>query len=247
MDTHTAYKMYVLYGILIQRTDAMTTESHTPNIPPHQNLPKQVYDAVAPINMPPHHPLYKIHTGYGRAENLFNLIGGFIILAMVLMGGFQVLSRLFFNISVRGYIDIVEQMMIGFSFFGLAYCQRTDGHIRMDLVIKKVHGRTHWIMELITASLAGICLLLINIGAYKHFYRSFTNGDSSTDISIPLWYTKGFVAIMLVSVVIRLLIESWGYARLAINPTATPIATPAPESDDVHDFVDVNTPQGEKS
>ena len=199
-----------------------------------------------PIDIPTTHPLYKIHTGYSRGENLFNLIGGFIILAMVLMGGLQVLTRLFFNISVPGYIDIVEQMMIGFTFCGLAYCQRTDGHIRMDLLIKKVQGRTRWIMELITASLASICLLFISIGAYKHFYRSFANGDSSSNINIPIWYAKGFVTIMLVSVVIRLLIESWGYARLIIHPQAVPIATPTPENDDVQDFLDTNHTQGIK-
>ncbi len=184
------------------------------------------------------HRLYKIHNTYGKAENTLNLMGGFVILAMVLMGGMQVLTRLFFNISIAGYIDIVEQMMIGFTFLGLAYCQRTDGHIRMDLVVNKTEGRLKYGMEMITMGFAGVCMVFIAIGAYKHFYRSFTNGDSSTDISIPLWYAKGFVVIMLITLVIRLCIQTTAYGRLLHNPQAQPIALPVPETDEIAEHVD---------
>ncbi len=183
-------------------------------------------------------PLYKIHCTYGKAENMLNLIGGFVILAMVLMGGLQVLTRLFFNISVRGYIDIVEQMMVGFTFLGLAYCQRTDGHIRMDLVIHKTQGRLRYGMEMITTGFAAVCVVFISIGAYKHFYRSFTNGDSSTDIGLPLWYAKGFVAIMLITLGIRLFIQTAAYARLLHNPQVPPVALPAPETDEIAAHID---------
>lgn len=184
------------------------------------------------------HPLYKLHTGYGSLENALNLVGGGVILAMVLMGGVQVLSRLFFNISIRGYIDIVEQMMIGFTFLGLAYCQRTDGHIRMDLVINTTHGRLRWALETITTALGGLAILFISVGAYKHFYRSFSNGDSSSDIGIPLWYAKGFVFIMMLTVVIRLFIQTGAFARLWGTPDAQAIALPQTETDEIADQID---------
>jgi C4-dicarboxylate transporter DctQ subunit len=40
--------------------------------------------------------------------------------------------------------------MILFAFFGLAYCQREGGHIRMDIVVMRLKGRLLWAFEFLS-------------------------------------------------------------------------------------------------
>jgi TRAP-type C4-dicarboxylate transport system permease small subunit len=41
----------------------------------------------------------------------------------------------YFPYQSSGYIDRVEQAMVFFAFFGLAFTQREGGHIRMDIAV----------------------------------------------------------------------------------------------------------------
>lgn len=170
-----------------------------------------------------------------KVEDTLNLIGGMVILGALFLGVLHVALRFFFNSHVEGYVDIMEQLMIVFSFFGLAYCQRTNGHIRMDLIVNKLKGRTLWSVELITTVLATIVIAALTIGAYKHFERSFLRGDSTPDIEIALWYAKFAAFAGLAVLLVRFILQTFSYGRLVLKPHSKPIGTPEKLFDEIND------------
>ncbi|MEM7562726.1 MAG: TRAP transporter small permease [Pseudomonadota bacterium] len=165
-----------------------------------------------------------------KLESVFNLIGGFIIFAIVLLAVINILGRKFLNTPVDGYIDWIEQSMTFFAFLGIAYCQRLGGHIRMDIFVRFLKGRALWLFELVSTLLMWIVTVVLTYGSYLHFERAYINGDSSFDIDLPTWPAKLVVPVMLALLSLRLSLHIWGYAQALISNPEKPIGVPMIES-----------------
>lgn len=161
-----------------------------------------------------------------KLESLLNLIGGFIIFMIVLMAVANILGRKFLDMPVDGYIDWTETAMPFFAFLGVAYCQRLGGHIRMDIFVGSMKGRALWFFELISTLLMLSISVLLVIGSYNHFQRSWDLGDCTFDICLPTWPAKLVVPVMLSLLSVRLLLHLWGYIRAIIEGGDTPVAVP---------------------
>lgn len=161
-----------------------------------------------------------------KLESFFNLIGGIVIFAIVLLAVANILGRKFFDLPVDGYIDWTEQSMAFFAFLGIAYCQRQGGHIRMDIFVGSLRGRVLWIFELISTFIMFVMTLILTYGSYGHFLRAWTNGDSSFDIELPTWPAKLVVPFALSILSIRLFLQLWAYARAIKENNDNPVAVP---------------------
>jgi TRAP-type C4-dicarboxylate transport system permease small subunit len=161
-----------------------------------------------------------------KLESLLNLIGGLVIFLIVLLAVANILGRKLFDLPVNGYIDWTEQAMAFFAFFGIAYCQRLGGHIRMDIFVGSMRGRALWFFELMSTILMFAVTVVLVIGSYGHFLRAWTNGDSSFDIDLPTWPAKLVVPVMLSILSIRLFLNIWGYIRALIVGGDSPVAVP---------------------
>jgi len=176
----------------------------------------------------------KFDGALGHVENAFNMIAAFSILALMLLAVVQVLGRLVLNTPVPGFIDITEQAMAVFAFAGVAYCQRVGGHIRMEIVLGQLSGRTLWICEMIGVILIAFVVALLIYGSWFHFERSWNFGDSTMDIRLPTWPSKLVVPVALSLLFLRLLLQIYGYARLVAKPDREPIGVPV-----LHDAAEV--------
>ncbi|MBN9669001.1 TRAP transporter small permease subunit [Roseibium aggregatum] len=169
-----------------------------------------------------------------HVENAFNLIAAFSILALMLLAVVQVFGRLFLNLPVPGFIDITEQAMAIFAFAGVAYCQRVGGHIRMEIVLGKLSGRTLYLLEMLGVIVIAFTVALLIWGSWYHFGRSWGIGDSTMDIRLPTWPSKLVIPVALSLLFLRLLMQAYGYARLVADPTREAIAVPVIEDVEEH-------------
>lgn len=164
-----------------------------------------------------------------RVEDVLDLVAAFFIVFLMFFAVTQVISRKLFNYPLWGYIDIVEIVMVAFAFLGIAYCQRLGGHIRMELLVRRLHGRSLWIFEAVGVAVGlGIILVLLYYG-YTHFLRAFELGDSTIDREIILWPSKLVIPIAFAVLSLRLIIQLLAYSRLIIHPNAVPVAIPVIE------------------
>lgn len=165
-----------------------------------------------------------------RFEGWLALAGGVTVLLLVCLAVVQIVGRKIFNTPVLGYIDLVEQAMAIFAFLGIAYCQRLGGHIRMDIVVSRLKGRTLWAFEWVSVLIMFGLSLALTYGSWLHFKRAYDIGDSSIDIAIPLWPAKLMVPMALSFLSLRLLLQLWGYGRAFARNDERPATVPLIET-----------------
>ena len=173
--------------------------------------------------------LSKADRWLARVEDVLDLIAAFFIVFLMFFAVTQVISRKLFNYPLWGYVDIVEIVMVAFAFLGIAYCQRLGGHIRMELVVRRLRGRALWIFEAIGIVVALAIILVLLWYGFTHFLRAFQLGDSTIDREIILWPAKLVIPIAFSVLTLRLVIQLFAYTRLAIHPDAEPVAIPVIE------------------
>ncbi|MEM9756970.1 MAG: TRAP transporter small permease [Pseudomonadota bacterium] len=180
-----------------------------------------------------------------RVEAILNVLGGLTIVALVLLAVVHIVGRKLFNAPVFGYVDWIQQFMIVFAFFGISYCQREGGHIRMDILVGRLRGRALWLAELASVIFMALVTAGLVYGSWAHFRRAIDwrgdwaqyfdtldfsalliSRDSTIDIGLPTWPAKLIVPVMLSILFLRLLLQIWGFARALITGAKRPVAVP---------------------
>ena len=162
----------------------------------------------------------------GRCENGLNLVAGGLIFALMLLGVTQIVLRTLFGAPILGYIDVVEVAMVGFAVLSIAFVQRVGGHVRMELLIGRLTGRWLWLAEATGTALAAFIVAVLIPYSYRHFQRALAFGDSTIDIELATWPAKLAVPVALGFLLLRLLVQWAGYARLIVHPERQPVAVP---------------------
>ena len=163
----------------------------------------------------------------GAAENGLNFCAGLLIFALMLFGVAQILLRLLLRAPILGYIDLVELSMVGFAVLSIAFVQRVGGHVRMELLISRLHDRPLWLAEALCALLAVFIVAVLIPYSYDHFQRAFQFGDSTIDLELATWPAKLAVPIALSVLLLRLLVQLAACWRMALRPELEPVAVPA--------------------
>ncbi len=167
-----------------------------------------------------------------RIESVLALVSGLAVFSLMILAVVSVSGRNFFNSPLSGYVDWIEQAMPLIAFMGISFTQRDGGHIRMDMLVGKLHGRLLWLAEFTTVFLMLLLMLLLIWGSFAHFQRSFDFGsplwsrDSSMDIALPLWPSKLLVPVAFSVLAIRLVLQLWAYGCAIIKKAANPVAVP---------------------
>jgi C4-dicarboxylate transporter, DctQ subunit len=171
-------------------------------------------------------PFARLDRGYFMIEKSMNYIAAAFLFSLMLLACAEVFMRKVFNSPIHGQADLVEIMIPTMGFFGLAYCQRLAGHVRMELLIHKLKGRALWLAEF-TSNFATIIIVVIMIyGTWTNFLNAYEIGDTSMDAQIPVWPPKLIITLGFCLLLGRCLIAFCGYIRLIRHPDAEPIGVP---------------------
>jgi len=176
----------------------------------------------------------KLDRGYHAIERALNYVAAAFLFSLMLLACAEVFMRYVFNSPIHGQADLVEIMIPTMGFFGLAYCQRLAGHVRMELLIHRLKGRALWIFEFM-GNFATILIVLVMIwGTWQNFLNAYEIGDSSMDAQIPVWPPKLIITLGFCLLLGRCVIAFFGYIRLIKHPDAEPIGVPiSPTVEDV--------------
>ena len=165
-------------------------------------------------------------------ERVCALLSGLAIFSLMFLAAYSVTGRKFFASPLAGYVDYIEAAMPIIAIMGVSYVQRDGTHIRMDMLVGALKGRALWFFELISVLLILVLILALTWGAWAHFDRSFDcsvplcSRDSSIDVGLPIWPSKLVVPIAFAVLVLRLLLQTWGYGRALILNLENPVAVP---------------------
>lgn len=181
---------------------------------------------MSTASAPPNSPLHKIDQAYHGLEKALNYVAATFLFSLMLLACAEVVARKLFNSPIHGQADLVEISIPTMGFFGLAYCQRMAGHVRMEIVINTLKGRAYWLFEFISNFATIIICALMIYGTWNHFLRAYELGDSTMDVELPVWPPKLIIVLGFCVLFGRLLISFFGYLRLLMHPDTEPYAVP---------------------
>lgn len=170
--------------------------------------------------------LHKIDQAYHGLEKALNYVAATLLFSMMLLACAEVVARKIFNSPIHGQADLVEIAIPTMGFFGLAYCQRVAGHVRMEIVVNMLKGRAFWLFEFVSNFATIIICGLMAYGSYFHFLRAYEIGDSTMDVELPIWPAKLIIFLGFCFLMGRLLISFFGYIQMLKNPHGPVYAVP---------------------
>lgn len=165
----------------------------------------------------------KVDRFWSRLENICAGIAGVLIGMAMVLTVVEVISRKIFNAPLPGIIDVFELGMAAVAFFGVSQCQRVGGHVRMEMLVRRFHGRVLWAVEALMSTFALAFIAAVAMASIGAVERAYLVEDSTMDLLLPIWPAKVCVAIALAILTVRLLLEAVDGLRLTIDPTAEPV------------------------
>jgi len=169
-------------------------------------------------------------------ENALNFLAALAILFLMALGVVQIGLRLrrvcipftdaclpMPNAPIFGYIDMIELAMPILAIIGIAYVQRQGAHIRMDILMGRLAGRTLWVVETFAALCTLVIAALLVRFAWNFFHDAYAIGDSTTDAEISTWPSKLLVPFAFALLLVRTIIQLLGALRLALNSGLAPV------------------------
>jgi len=169
------------------------------------------------------HPINRIDKLLKPLDNAFNMIAAWTIFAVMVLGVLQIGLRSIFNTPIAGYIDLVELSMAAMALLGASYCQQVGTHIRMELLIGRLKGRSLWLAETLGAIVALLIIGVLIYYGWAHFVRAYELGDSTIDAEFVVWPSKLIVPIAFGLWFLRLTLQLVGSIRMVIFPDASPL------------------------
>jgi TRAP-type C4-dicarboxylate transport system permease small subunit len=165
-------------------------------------------------------------------ERFMALVSGLAIFSLMFLAAWSVGGRKFFGAPLMGYVDYIEALMPLIAIAGVSWVQRDGTHIRMDILVGALKGRTLWLFELLSVLLILFLMVALVWGSWAHFDRSFDcarplcSRDSSIDVGLPTWPSKLVVPVAFAVLCLRLILQAVGYGRALVLGLENPVAVP---------------------
>jgi len=110
-----------------------------------------------------------------------------VLFIMMLMTMADVLLRKFSNLSILGTVELTELMMIIIVFSSLAECQVGDGHIKVDLVLKRFSPKVQSIFDVFTQFVCFALFSAMSWAIWQHANRMKEWGEVTIDLALPVY------------------------------------------------------------
>ncbi len=106
---------------------------------------------------------------------------------MMLMTMIDVLLRKFTNLSILGTVELTELMMVIVIFGSLAQCEVDGGHIKVDLILKRLKPKTQAIVDVFTQLASSVLFALMSWALYMQAKDIKEWGEVTMDLRLPLY------------------------------------------------------------
>ena len=158
-------------------------------------------------------------------EDFLVLFVGISIFIVMILTSIQIISRVV-GYPWPAFLELSELAISIFAFLGVAFAQRMDSHIRMELLVANLKGRIKWIAEFIATLFAFIVIGILIYYSSLFAIDAYVIGDSTMDYLFPTWPAKILVPLGFTIWFLRLFLELVGYFRLSINVDSEPMYVP---------------------
>jgi len=160
--------------------------------------------------------------GLKKAGAIFdNVIGGLWFVAGLLL--LFIMSSVIADVILRGVSDISltwvmeisEYMLFAITFFGVAWCLKIGGHVRIDFIFNMLKQRPQVMLSMITSALGVMMCLAYAYYAGQATWLSIERGTSLVKIlKVPKYTFSSIMCVCALLLTIEFLRQSYKHFRM---------------------------------
>ncbi len=156
--------------------------------------------------------LAKVTAIFDRTIGLLAFVAGVLIILMMLAVGSEVVTRYFLNRAIVGVVDVSEILILYITFLAAAWLLRGEGHVKMDLVLKRLKPKAQTSLTIVTSIIAAIiCFILFWYGA-RVTWDNFQRGIEEVGImEVPTFAIVVIIPVGGFLLFIQFLRRAYGY------------------------------------
>ncbi len=139
-----------------------------------------------------------------KSTILLCYIGMALLIPMMLLTTGEVLGRAIWNKPIPGTLELSSYMLAVFILLGLAYTQQVKGHVRVEMLIKRLPERVGLVINSVTILLS---LFIVIILAWQGWLLGIDEKAVSDMLRIPQWPFKLLVFFAALSLILELIID----------------------------------------
>ena len=153
--------------------------------------------------------LRELATWHGAIDGISAImaaVGGLALLLLLVIVAASVAARYFINKPLIFVDEVASYLMLGIVFLGLAPAVKAGGHIRVEVLVSRLSGRTARIVEtaaLVVAIVFGVVLLFSGLDLVQTYLARGTR--SWAGLQTPLAIPAMVIPVGVVAFVLQLL------------------------------------------
>lgn len=136
-----------------------------------------------------------------------NAVLVFLLLAMILLAGFDILARTLWGSGVLWIPPLLRVLVLWLGLLGALYATRTREHIAIDVLSRWVGERSKHIIGIVTSVFAAIVSGLI--AWHSHIFVSFAYEMNDIAFNqIPAWLLQSIIPISFALMTLRFIVQA---------------------------------------
>lgn len=161
---------------------------------------------------------------FKRVSDLFGYAALFFMAFLMVGTTVDVTVRAILGRSISGVFELAELSMVLVVFLGLGWTKRDDAHIRVTLLIDKLHPNAKRVLETIAWAMAALLLLLLAIPSTEEAIHSFAIREFRWGyVEFPVWWAKIIMAIGLWFGFLQMLVDTLYVAIYGVSQNTSEI------------------------
>ena len=151
-------------------------------------------------------------TIFDRILNLLAWLAIGIITCMEILVASEVFMRYVLN-RPHAYVDeLVKYSIVYITFLGAAWLLKSDGHVKLDLVVDRLSTRSGSVLNIVTSIVSAIVCLIVGWYGSLLIWNSFREGfHMNSVLAPPEWIIFLIIPIGFFLLFIQFLRRAYGY------------------------------------
>ncbi len=155
-----------------------------------------------------------VRGGVDRFDTMLNFLARIALIALLALALYSAVSRYFLQRPPTGALGISQQYLMPIIvLFSLSFTELTHGHVRIELVRRKLSERVRQVTDTIGALLAAAFFAAISYASFLQMQGAYQRQAlTSGDIRFPLYTALMIAPIAAALMTVRLCLRAAGYA-----------------------------------
>lgn len=158
--------------------------------------------------------LSKAASIFDRILDLFGVLAGMVIVAIMLAVSIKVVFRYFLLARLMGVDELAETALLYISFLGAAWLLRREGHVSIDVLFTRLRKKTQSRLTIVTSLIAAVMSMILVYSGTLTTIDTWQRGVvTPTILEVPRSVIFAIIPVGSAMLTIQFLRRAWSHFR----------------------------------